>query len=299
MIACVLSTTTTPPSVSPTRTYVDYTLVIPTDQFTITPTPMRTVSSTSVPLILSTPTIGSTWTELPTLTDSKADFQMQSWLTVNQNCLFPCWGGITPELTTWQEAKQLLRSTVDIKQLAENITCTFGPCNDIEWVSRNQLGIRGGLSSKSDNLVYWMIIDGNKPIPGYRLDRVLSEYGIPEKVFIHTNTFLLGPDNPSLEITLSFPAYQTIIRYTWKAKIVRENVVGCIQDGLIHLDIKPTPRPWADDYIKNEIYGTTDISFSLVRPIEEVTEIDTKDFYEEFNTINGNECISTPSKYWR
>jgi hypothetical protein len=100
-------------------------------------------------------------------------------------------------------------------------------------------------------------------------------------------------------MTLSFPANQFIIRYTWKAKIVGEDVVGCIQDGFVHLDIRVMPEPWTDDYVKNEIYGSTDINFDSVRPVEDVTEMTTIEFYEEFASIDGHECITTPSKYWR
>jgi hypothetical protein len=76
-------------------------------------------------------------------------------------------------------------------------------------------------------------------------------------------------------------------------------VVSCIQDGFVHLDIKNEPLPWTDGYIKNEVYGSTDINLNSVKQLEEVTELDTTKFFEEFSRISGDECIITPIKYWR
>jgi hypothetical protein len=183
----------------------DQTKLIQPNQTPLILTMASTKTPTSTLSFTHTPMEGPTWTSLPTLSDLKSENQLQSWLSINQVCLFPCWGGITPGNTSWQEAKHLLSATVDIEHLEENISCTFGPCNHISWISRNHRNVEGSIASTSDNKIYWMIIDSNQPIPTYRIDKILSQYGKPEKVFLHTNTFLLGPDNPSLEITLSFP----------------------------------------------------------------------------------------------
>ncbi|MEW6094279.1 MAG: hypothetical protein AB1531_09970 [Chloroflexota bacterium] len=82
----------------------------PTATITSTYTPSMMPSLT--PSVTSTPTLAITWTPLPTLSDFKAEAQLLEWLQGTQDCRLPCWAGITPGVTTWEEAKQILGRVV-------------------------------------------------------------------------------------------------------------------------------------------------------------------------------------------
>jgi hypothetical protein len=296
-------------------------IVTETSKFQLTNTPTLPPSQTVTPIIRTTktatrtlaktlppsqtvaptirPTKTATWTPALTLPPDQALAQMQKWLQGDANCLFPCWAGITPNVTTWQEAKFRLSSVVKVVDTAENTKCIYGPCNYIEWRSRDDIDVHGYIGSQADGSIYGIIVNVSKPMSIYRLNQLLSEYGPPKKVFISTSSFLQSPNELFLSFTMAYPNHQFIITYIWKAVQSGENVVSCFQDGEgVSLSIKPIEGEWTDDLIKNEVYGYTDINAIVFRPLEEVTDFDVDGFYNTFKNGKGGGCIITPIEYW-
>ena len=220
---------------------------------------------------------------------------MQKWLKGDPNCLLPCWAGITPGKTTWQEAKQILGEVVDFARIDESGTCINKLCNLIEWQSRAGMDVRGYLIDQANGSIYSIIVKVSKPTSIYRLDQILSQYGPPGKVFLHVTT-APGTYN-ELSLTLAYPNHQFIITYTWLAVLFGENVVSCFQDGTaVSLFVKPIPGEWTDDLIKNEVYGNTEIDAIAFKSLQDATDMTIDQFYSTFKNIKGGECIRTPIK---
>src|SRR5688572_21075132 len=106
--------------------------ILPPSETIVPPTQTVTsIPSTPLPVFTSTPL----WTPFPTFSSTESVENLRIWMQGVFDCLLPCWGGITPGKTTWQEARQLLEQmsgfwTVNI---SENISCEFGGCNGIGW----------------------------------------------------------------------------------------------------------------------------------------------------------------------
>jgi hypothetical protein len=273
---------------------------LPTATIEIQPTNLPTLT----PLVMI-PIL--TWTPLPTLSPNEASARMDEWLQGSPECLLPCWGGITPGETDWQNAKQILASVVSIRVIEEQTLCSFGPCNNMEWRSREDTrygtSIQSFLASGSEDLIIGMTIGVSKPSSTYRLDTVLAQYGPPEHIYLTPSNLFAPPEELFLEFILAYPNHRVIILYQWKARLIGDNLVSCIQDGsAVKLYINPQiSGVWDENAIKHILYGQYkdyEIDGIPFKPLEEVTEMTIENFYKEFKIIDGSECIITSSRYW-
>jgi len=195
-----------------------------------------------------------------------------------------------PGKTTWLEAKRILSSVTEIKTNYSDI---------FEWQKRKDIYIRGWIISDNMRLTDEIIVDIQKPAFTYRVDRILEQYGSPERVFIETAYHgVMDPYNIYFALTLAYPQQKFIIQYVWMATRSGENTVACIQDRSTLLSINAEMNSqWADSQIIENIYGSSDDT-QYVKPLEEVTDLTIAKFTEEFKSISGDECIATPGKYW-
>ena len=273
--------TETIPKINPTVTIEPQETSSLTETQTKVVLPTRTIASTLA--ITETPL--ATWTSLPTLTNKEANLRMTDWLQGSQDCLLPCWAGITPKKTTWQEAKQVLGTVVNFIRTDEGGTCKNNICDLIEWRSRNGADVHGYTGSQADGSVSLIMVELGNPAFFYRMDQLLTQYGPPAKAFIFTNTFLAPTSSLSLELTLAYPNHDFINTYAMDAKKSGENVITCNQESSsLGLFIEPIDGIWSDDLIKSEVYSGTDLSSVNFIPLEQVTDITIGQFYERFKS---------------
>jgi hypothetical protein len=259
-------------------------------------TPAPPASETPLPTVTITPTPVPQWTPLPTLLDTQAEQTLVGWLGGTPDCLFPCWGGITPGVTTWQEAKQILGAVVNVQEINENSTCIFGSCKDIDWQNRTNHDLNGYIVSRSNNIIYGIFLEGYHPTPTMRLDRILTLYGKPDKVFVEAYNYI----NPDIAfyLTLSYPNHQFIIHFVWSAYYSNNKYTACIQNESINVFVMPVEEPWTGDYIY-KLVNPGGQNPQLFRPIEDATTDMTIDqFYNKFKTFDSSDCISTPANEW-
>jgi hypothetical protein len=255
-------------------------------------------SNTMLPSGTPTETSLPTWTPLPTLENDQADAQMLEWLQGSPECRLPCWAGITPGVTTWQEAKQILGEVVNFDAVYENTSCTFGPCNDIQWSSRTNPELHGYIYSRSDNLIKRIILEGSPATPVIRLDRILTQYGPPVKMFLESKCPVLDANNVYFALILGYPKNQFILDYHLKAILSGENIVASIQAEYFFLSINLINGEWTDDAIKKEIHGNEDIPPKFFQPLEKVTDMTIQKFYENFRNYDASKYIVTPCRNW-
>lgn len=85
------------------------TTVTTTPSLVPTMTKTRAPISTLTPIPTATPTITKTPLPMNTLTAQERESYVREFLTGDPKCELPCWLGITPGETTWNEAEQILR----------------------------------------------------------------------------------------------------------------------------------------------------------------------------------------------
>jgi len=223
------------------------------------------------------------------------------------DCLLPCWGGITPGKTNWQEARQLLErmsgfSTVNI---SENISCDFGGCNGIAWSLYPETVAEGIFYTKfPENTVHLINIniqnEGSAQkinlLRNIGLQDVFRWYGAPPTLLFNVETDLA--ENRFMELILVYPERQFVIKYIKNTELIDDQVVNCGQDHQIELIILDNKEQLMSlDTVANAM-ETKDLHIdSRYKSVEESTGMTLNSFYETFSTSNSA-CISTPVSIW-
>ena len=232
--------------------------------------------------------------------------KLQSWIQGVFDCLLPCWGGIVPGKTTWQEARQILEqlagfSTVNV---SENLSCDFGACNGIAWSLYPQTLAEGVFYTKlPENIVHSININiQNEGAQKTNLLRnvglldVFRWYGAPTVLL-----FRAEPDREGdkfLEIIMVYPERQFIIRYVKLADLVDGNLVNCGKDSQIELIVLDNKEQLMSlDAIANAVETRNLHIDAGYKPVEEAMGMTIHSFYVTFSTSNSA-CISTPIHIW-
>ena len=86
--------------------------------------PTLTPTSKPLPAFTSTPL----WTPLPTFSSTAGEETLRVWVQGTSKCLLPCWGGITPGQTRWDETRQIVEQLSGFARVnvSENFSCEFG-----------------------------------------------------------------------------------------------------------------------------------------------------------------------------
>ena len=289
--------TTTIPNVTPTSS------LLPTDT-TVPPTQTLTsIPSTPLPVFTSTPL----WTPFPTFSSTESVENLRLWMQGVFDCLLPCWGGITPGKTTWQEARQLVEqmSGFSAVNVSENISCDFGECNGIGWSLYPATVAEGSFYTKlPENIAHLIHInvqnEGNAQkinlLRNIGLQDVFRWYGAPPMLLFNVETNLA--ENRFMELILVYPERQFVIKYTKNTELIEDQIVNCGQDHQIELIILDNKEQLMSlDSVANAV-ETRDLHLdSRYKTVEEATGLTLNSFYEAINAFNDF-CISTPVNIW-
>jgi hypothetical protein len=267
----------------------------------ISPTPEPTIALTKTPTLLPTSTLSPSWTPLPTLTENDADQQFLSWMHGTPDCQFPCWAGITPGETNWEEAIHLLTPVIDIRTTNDSLRCRFSECNILSWDYKIKNDLFYGEIYTKNNIIHSIKIEGDQPIQELLLQNVFKKYGIPKNVFIITSSRGLAGDPPMFFLYTFYPKNKFVIKYVWEAKITSKNIMACggpenYSLGIVAID--------ENQWTKDEIYqtgvqsGAGSTNSDKLQPLEDVTNMSIESFYKETLKNHPTFCIVTPIEYW-
>jgi len=289
-----ISLTATPNVIKTPSPFPSQTAIPPTQ--TLTPTLTFTPTHTPFPSL----------TSFPAFSPDEGMAKLKSWLQGTEDCFLPCWGGITPGRTSWQEAKQLIETlsgfaTVEFR---ENFECGFGKCNGIGWsLFPNTLANGGFYSTFSEDKIHVINItvqdaglNKTNLIINLNLQHILMQYGTPTFLLFSTEPDLPGYE--FLEIILVYPKEQFIIKYSKYAKITSEKVVSCGPDSSIELIVLDNREQL--DTIDAIASAAETIDFHVDvwhKPVEEAMGISIDEFHETYSKANAP-CISTPTNIW-
>lgn len=139
-------------------------------------TKRATISPTHTSLPTTTPISSAIWTPQPTLRIEEAQKFVVDLVATNGNCQLPCWWGITPGESTWEETNHFLAAfATNIRVLQENlygVTYDYLPDNISEGKVGATISVESGIVQTISTDVF------------YPLDQILREYGQPDEVRI-------------------------------------------------------------------------------------------------------------------
>ena len=285
---------TTIPNVPPTPS------PLPADTI---PPPTQTLTPTSFPAFTPPPL----WTPFPTFSSTDGVEKLRLWIGGVFDCLLPCWGGITPGKTSWQEARQILEQMSEFAtvNVSENISCDFGACNGVGWSLYPETVAEGTFYTKlPENIVHLINIniqnEGSAQkinlLRNIGLQDVFRWYGAPPRLLFNVETDLA--ENRFMELILVYPERQFVIKYIKNTELINDQVVNCGQDHQIELIILDNKEQLMSlDTVANAM-ETKDLHIdSRYKSVEESTGMTLNSFYETFSTSNSA-CISTPVSIW-
>ena len=271
------------------------TIVAPTQTVTSIP-------STPLPVLTSTPL----FTPLPTFSSTQGVENLRIWLQGVFDCLLPCWGGITPGKTRWQEARQILEQMSEFAtvNISENISCDFGPCNGVGWSLYPETVAEGIFYTKlPENTVHSINIniqnEGTEKINFLRniqLQDVFLWYGAPPMLLFNVETDLA--ENRFMELILVYPERQSVIKYIKATELKGDKVENCGRDDRIELIILDNKEQLLSVDAINNAVETRDLHLDArYKNVEETTGLSMNSFYEAISTFDDF-CISTPVNIW-
>lgn len=270
---------------------------VPSSTYTLTPTPSITPTNTPTK-------IPPTWTPLATLSTQDAETLIYHLFETNGDCQLPCWWGLTPGLTPWQSAQQLLAqfATIETPSLNEgnednpSIKTTFYanvivpvPVEISDIYFRQDFEVQEGF-------IQSITIPTTGNVQNYRLSKFLVENGRPNEILIRTYKDNVQGFLP-FEIALFYSDKGILaVYYDQFAKVTGDNVQGCFYNSNPFLGL------WDPTNEMNFVSATRKFnwfdSYWQFLPLEESTDISQDQFYDLYIERQSSACLETPANLW-
>lgn len=268
---------------------------------TYTKTATSTISPTltSSPTATITPTVTVTWTPLPTLSYAELVKKVKELEATNGGCLLPCWWGIEPGKTPWDEARTFLESlSLKINLLYQEVYSQWYGVDfeNINGILKRDMGI--SLSVRNGVITFMRL-----PV-FYPLHEILSTYGPPDEIWVTARFQSPCPFCPKTgaEFALGL-MYQTrgflasfrggALRTDFSTyRICPINILGIYQTAWILWD--PARNlgygyVYADAFLNAPLLGAY--------RLEEDSDIDIRTFYERYkDPNNASLCFEVPNR---
>jgi hypothetical protein len=254
----------------------------------IQPTIASTPSLTSPPHPSSTPVQKPTSTFILTLTNTTATNPTE----LIGVCRLPCWWGITPGDTNWDQAlDSLLQShgkgltTSDISITVENGE------NDFVRFRRNEKDII--------EKIYLVATPSN----GVKYFDLLTEYGQPSDIYLFTYKNMqttppwLGLGERPAYVIFYYADMGILANYEFFGKVddAQNIITVCPAPTSQNIQLSPKGTNLSFDEIKSFVMGISD--FPMLK-IEDSTSMSKNDFYMLYKDKEQTKCFETPASLW-
>lgn len=291
----------TPVALTATHPAPTLTPSAPTLTATSTPSPTSGPTSTVSPTPTSSVTPEPSLTPLPTLSPAEAMRLTRGLLEDNSGCRLPCWWGIIPGETSWQEARQFLAPfATKIEQGGSGVivedgdtyqTTNYSVTYDIAGVP---LG-GGALFSIKNGMISSIYVGPASTVQSWKLHQLLTDFGEPEKILLKTY-----PNTPELylpfRLVLFYANHRILAFYEYEAQQEGDLLQGCPLPVGPELWLWGPNEVWTEKDIEEIVSGPD--SPNPLRSLEEVTDISIDDFFQAFKNPESNSCIYTPVDFW-
>jgi hypothetical protein len=287
--------TVSKPTASPTyfQTVTPHTQV-PTFMLPSTPTSIPSATPTLMP---------PTWTPLPTLSLGDARNLVANLLENNAGCLLPCWWGIVPGETTWQEAYSMLAPmAIDIGDydLPDRPGMPDRRRRSVDVPTPQEVPYASVLFHAYitiDGIVAEIEIYNYDLAPAYFLPAVLNTYGIPDGIWIRT---FCCEDRGSRPFVLDL--------FYSNQGLLFEFSGGHSEDMGDTLRVYPQAMDspfiylW-DPRMEMTCDAATDEFLDVINlphplPLQEAAGMDVETFYNYFSDPNSINYLETPDEIW-
>lgn len=275
---------------------------------TLEPTRTPTLTSTPVPSPTATLFIETPVTAVPTWLPKEQEAYLLGLIETNKDCKLPCLFGIQPGVSTWEEIRSVespfhFRETYlpdsngflylysHVKDKIANLDVAFsGSGRRIERITAGEFIFLPSDPGYSSAIA--------RAARGYSLPNILAEYGMPSRIRLYVQR-QLEPDSRSLaELLLFYDHLGFGIHYFFVNMVTQDPVNSatriCLNDD--HLESFKLYLQASDDRTPLEKMVTVAIGdrvfpYNWLRPLEEMTTLSIKDFYNRFISSPIKDCF--------
>lgn len=242
----------------------------------------------------------STWVPDSALTSEEAKSLVNELFQTNRDCLLPCWWGIVPGITTWQEANSFLAQFAHITGGVSHQDKTL----QVQFVQipRSEDGSTGVLTHIYivKNGVIESIEVSLDDTSAFSLSNFLNTYGKPEEIWLNTYRTEYPVGVLPFLAALFYPQRGILATYSpLNAEFNGDIIRACQWDNqpsMLGL-WSPTQKITFMETARRFRMNPDEPGFLLL-PIEDATEISVQTFYEIFKTPGIKECLETPREKW-
>lgn len=260
-------------------------------QIVLTTTPQSTIFPSSTIISSSS---GTTGTPISTFSPTEASSRLQDLLKTNAGCRLPCWWGITPGKTTWDEAEEYLKTftALSTTQGSNELFAinAYLPLSKEKGTLSHTYYIKNNIVIGIDAFVYdWM--------PLLYLSNFLTEYGPPDEAFVRTFRYDENGSQP-YQIDLFYGKLGVLLEYSGGTpNTVGEKIQNCF-DNLYSpfIYIWSSDTPMTSREAIDALLNTQSMPYPI--PLDEATGMDVITFYEAFKSPNSTTCLETPAELW-
>jgi hypothetical protein len=221
-------------------------------------------------------------------------------LETNNNCELPCWWGITPGKTKWDDASNIL-TPISLKiyldfprRQKESITVNVIPPVETQYGSylAQEYFVENDIVTE---IILWYNFDLAKFT---YFKPFIREYGPPDQIDIH------GYGEPQLDtwpflIALFYPQQGMLLEYSGSPVIQGDNLTICWGEehfpAAIHLWV-PRPDLTFEDVIA-KYYAPSSTDLPSYKSINDVV-INPDHFFDGLNDLQQELCLETPQAVW-
>ncbi len=254
--------------------------------FTATPTPSRTPIPTVVPTLLP---------------NQKRDRIIH--LLTEPACTLPCWWGIVPGQTTWQEANTILRPIANIINNLGTFDqhSTYAVDFDIQENIQQNGKLYQGYMVQDGIVIMIQLNPGNTNLTTPA--KALELFGPPDEVWIRTLNS--SPhDDILFDLALYYSDKGILIFYDYRASLNINEGQGIENVKVCFTASKDNPRMLLLPLEQNAqfpdlakiIKGSTEAPF--YKKLEDVTNMSVEEFYTIYTDSSKSSCLETPAKLW-
>ncbi|MCG2786850.1 MAG: hypothetical protein L6461_17300 [Anaerolineae bacterium] len=220
-------------------------------------------------------------------------------LQTNGGCELPCWWGIVPGETRWEDAELFLsRFTLRIEDDWEETKKgadgqshqikNFVVYMDIDQPDPGLFGIR-----IKDEFVTGIYVSRPLTKPHFSLRKLLNNQGVPSKIFIFTHSNVMEPPTP-FDLILYYQEQRLLIIYTTLVYKENEQITACLDDVGPTIAVVSDEEALTDQQVQEFFIGPDPRG---ILSIEDALGITTDVFYETYRD-SETICLTTPANIW-
>jgi len=262
------------------------------------PTPSPTLTPTATRM--ARPTATATHEPLPTLPPAEALEKVRELLETNGGCTFPCWWGITPGQTTWNEVLDTLQPIawmVDKPRMREEyddklFVAVFFAIDDHPALM-NSMSVTFVFDHDSTR-IDWLYT--GQP---YNIEELLLSYGVPEEIWVTADGIpVTGPIVYSINLFYSHKGIMTgISNYAAMVHKNGEDFAKVCNNAFIDDAVGLLFFP-PDTTMEYQDFFIEDKRPNEFLPIQTATNMTPEDFYDFVLNGGPNDCFDIPMSNW-